>query len=144
MGIPDPASERFLITRARQHAADLLASFSAAICSDEQVEALCARAAAVFDNYGDGLLEALRAAIVPTDNVEKKWLREHYLPLLVEFATALRDTITDAASRHAAAQAIQCKVLDHERHLRLVLEMQSTPPVLAVVSDGSVVPAKSS
>jgi hypothetical protein len=40
----------------------------------------------------------------------------------VEFATTVRDSIADQASRHAAAQVIQCKVLEHERNLRIVLD----------------------
>jgi hypothetical protein len=143
MGIPDPASERYLITRARQHAAELLATFAESFRDDDTV-ALCDRTAAVFDTYGDGLLEALRAAVVPADDAAKKWLREHYLPLLVEFATALRDSISDAVTRHAAAQAIQCKVLEHERHLRLVMETSAQPLVATVVSEASVLPTKAS
>ena len=56
------------------------------------------------------------------DAAEVGWVRDHYVPLMVEFATALRDSIKESVTRHAAAQLIQCKVLEHERNLRMVLE----------------------
>ena len=64
----------------------------------------------------------LRNAVLPVEAAEARWVRDHYVPLMVEFATALRDSIADSKARHAAAQLIQCKVLEQERQLRLVLE----------------------
>jgi len=126
MGIPDPDLERYLISHARERAAELLTSFVAGHTPeekpDEKIAAFCARAGRLFDDYCDGLLDGLRNAVLPVDAAEIGWVRDHYVPLMVEFATALRDSIKDSATRHAAAQLIQCKVLEHERNLRLVLE----------------------
>ena len=126
MGIPDPNLERYLISRARERAAELLTSFVAGRAPDEKVDAFSARAGTLFDNYCDGLLDGLRNAVLPVDAAEFGWVRDHYVPLMVEFATALRDSIADSATRHAAAQLIQCKVLEHERNLRLVVEPRAS------------------
>ncbi len=127
MGIPDPHLERYLISQAKGRAAELLTSFVAGHTPDEKPDAFCARAGRLFDDYCDGLLDGLRNAVLPVDEAEVGWVRDHYVPLMVEFATALRDSIKDSATRHAAAQLIQCKVLEHERNLRLVLEPPASP-----------------
>jgi hypothetical protein len=51
----------------------------------------------------------------------------------VDFATSVRDSIADPASRHAAAQVVQCKVLEHERNLRMAMETHGglTPAIAA-------------
>jgi hypothetical protein len=138
MGIPDPNLERYLIGHARERAAELLTSFVAGHAPDEKVDAFCARTGTLFDDYCDGLLDGLRNAVLPVDAAEFGWVREHYVPLMVEFATALRDTIADSATRHAAAQLIQCKVLEHERNLRLVVEPPASPRTASELA--SVIP----
>jgi hypothetical protein len=128
MGIPDPNIERYLISSARERATELLAAFTAAHTQqEEETDGLCSRVCVFFDEYCGGLLAALRNAVQSLDAAEAAWVRDHYIAQIVNFATALRDSITDRTARHAAAQLIQCKVLEHERHLRLVLESHATP-----------------
>jgi hypothetical protein len=126
MGIPDPNIERYLLSSARERATELLAAFTAAHTQEEETDGLCSRAGVFFDEYCGGLLAALRNAVQSLDAAEAAWVRDHYIAQIVNFATALRDSITDRTARHAAAQLIQCKVLEHERHLRLVLESHAT------------------
>lgn len=120
MGIPDPAFESYLINGAQTRASDLIRLFAGQQPTER--EAIFARVNTVLDEYCAALLEDLRHAIGTIDDSEAAWLRKHYLRLIVEFATSLRDSIADQASRHAAAQVIQCKVLEHERNLRIALE----------------------
>lgn len=122
MAVPSTTLENDLIGSARQCAAELLEAFAAASVPDESINALCARASAAFDKYCDVLLDGLLTAVSPVDGAENDWVRGHYLPLVVQFATAMRDAIADPICRHAAAQAIQCKILEHERHLRMVID----------------------
>jgi hypothetical protein len=128
MGIPDPNIDRYLISSARERATELLAAFTAAHTQqEEETDGLCSRVGVFFDEYCGGLLAALRNAVQSLDAAEAAWVRDHYIAQIVNFATALRDSIADRTARHAAAQLIQCKVLEHERHLRLVLESHATP-----------------
>jgi hypothetical protein len=127
MGIPDPNIERYLISSARERATELLSAFTAAHTQEEEADGLRSRVGVFFDEYCGGLLAALRNAVQSLDAAEAAWVRDHYIAQIVNFATALRDSITDRTARHAAAQLIQCKVLEHERHLRLVLESHATP-----------------
>jgi hypothetical protein len=120
MGIPDPSVESYLISNAHARAADLIDSFASVQPTDGTV--LSERISAVLDDYCSALLEDLRRAVARIDAPEATWLRQHYLRLIVDFATGLRDAIADSAMRHAAAQVIQCKVLEHERNLRLALD----------------------
>src|SRR5262245_11502257 len=120
MGIPDPSVERYLISNAHARAADLIASFASVQPTDGT--ALSARISDVLDDYCGALLADLRRAVERIDAPEATWLRQHYLRLIVDFATGLRDAIADSAMRHAAAQVIQCKVLEHERNLRIALD----------------------
>lgn len=120
MGIPDPRLENYLISNAHSRAAELIASF-ASVQPTENPE-MAARISGVLDEYCTSLLTDLRRAVERIDAPEAEWLREHYLRLIVDFATGLRDAIADSASRHAAAQVVQCKVLEHERNLRVALD----------------------
>jgi hypothetical protein len=120
MGIPDPAQESYLINAAETRASELIAAFSANQSADSRET--FARVSSVLDEYCGVLLEELRRGVGTIDASDAAWLRKHYLRLIVEFATTVRDSIADQASRHAAAQVIQCKVLEHERNLRIVLD----------------------
>src|SRR5262245_28153504 len=120
MGIPDPRVESYLISNAHARAADLIESFASVQPTDGT--ALSARISDVLDDYCGALLAELRRAVERIDAPEATWLRQHYLRLIVDFATGLRDAIADSAMRHAAAQVIQCKVLEHERNLRIALD----------------------
>lgn len=120
MGIPDPGLENNLISKAHSRGAELIESFAAVQPAD--VDDMSVRVRVVLDDYCARLLEVLREAVETTDAPEAAWLRQHYLSLIVEFATSLRDSIDDSALRHAAAQVIQCKVLEHERNLRNALD----------------------
>ena len=120
MGIPDPKVESYLISNAHARAADLIESFASVQPTDGT--ALSARINDVLEDYCGALLAELRRAVERIDAPEATWLRQHYLRLIVDFATGLRDAIADSAMRHAAAQVIQCKVLEHERNLRIALD----------------------
>lgn len=140
MGIPDPTLESYLLNSARNRAAELVTSFAAEHGAEPEAEILCVHVGALFEDYCAGLLEGLRSAVRPVDAADARWIRDHFVALMVEFSIALRDSITDSKARHAAAQLIQCKVLEHERELRVVLETASTPvsPVeLASATPGS-------
>jgi len=120
MGIPDPRLENCLISNANARAAELIASFA----SSQPIEGteMSGRISGVLDDYCSCLLSELRGAVDRIDAPEATWLRQNYLRLIVDFATGIRDAIADSASRHAAAQLIQCKVLEHERNLRIALD----------------------
>src|SRR6185436_8053327 len=120
MGIPDPVLESYLISNANARAAELIASFASVQAADSTE--MSGRISGVLDDYCSALLAELRRAVERIDAPEAQWLRQHYLRLIVDFATGLRDAIADSASRHAAAQIIQCKVLEHERNLRIALD----------------------
>lgn len=142
MGIPDPRLENYLISSAHARAADLIASF-ASVQPTEGTE-MAGRVGGVLDDYCSALLADLRRAIERIDAPEATWFRQHYLRLIVDFATGLRDAIGDSTLRHAAAQVIQCKVLDHERNLRMALEthggLASTTLAATPVSDPAETP----
>ena len=131
MGIPDSGLENYLISNAHARAADLIASFSSVQPTDGTE--MGGRVGGVLDDYCSALLADLRRAVERIDAPEAAWLRQHYLRLIVDFATGLRDAIGDSTLRHAAAQVIQCKVLEHERNLRMALDthggLASTTPV---------------
>jgi hypothetical protein len=120
MGIPDPAVESYLISNAQSRAAALTAAFASVQPTDGTT--LSARISGVLDDYCGALLADLRRAVERIDAPEATWLRQNYLRLIVDFATGLRDAIADSTMRHAAAQVIQCKVLEHERNLRIALD----------------------
>lgn len=120
MGIPDPGVESYLISNAQSRAAELIAAFASVQPTDGT--ALSERINGVLDDYCSALLADLRRTVERIDAPEATWLRQHYLRLIVDFATGLRDAISDSAMRHAAAQVIQCKVLEHERNLRIALD----------------------
>ena len=122
MPIPTPALESHLMEMAQQRAAELLRAFLSDVEAGNSLPALSAQASVIVDSYCDGLLGGLMTAVVPVRDDEHEWVRRHYLPLVIEFGTAVRDAIADPTSRHAVAQTIQCKILEHERHLRIMLD----------------------
>jgi hypothetical protein len=130
MGIPDPSYENYLIGNAQSRGSDLIAGFASV--QPTEASLLAARIDGVLDDYCGALLEELRRAVDGIDSAEAAWLRQHYLRLIVDFATGVRDAISDSTLRHSAAQVIQCKVLEHERNLRIALDTHGglvTPPV---------------
>ena len=141
MGIPDPSLENYLVNSARGRATELLTSFASEHGTCVDAEAICHHVGSLFEDYCGGLLDGLRNAVLPADASEARWVRDHCLALMVEFATRLRDSIADSKARHAAAQLIQCKVLEHERELRVVFERPSTAPAAEELA--SAVPASS-
>lgn len=134
MGIPDPALETDLVSRARGRAADSLTAFAAEHGAEGEPDLVCTHVGVLFEDYCAGLREGLRAAVLPVEPAEAHWVRDHYVQLMLEFATALRDSIADSKARHAAAQLIQCKVLEHERELRAFLEPSSAAPAAELAS----------
>jgi hypothetical protein len=129
MTIPSTTLENHLLGTARQRAGELIEAFTAASFEGESTADISARAAAAFDRYCGGILTGLLSAVSPDDGVGIDWVRGHYLPLVIQFATTMRDSIADPICRHAAAQAIQCKILEHERHLRIVLDSRANSSV---------------
>jgi hypothetical protein len=139
MGVPDPALESYLISNAHSRGADLITAFSAEQPSDPA--AMSARIGTVLDGYCGALLDDLRRAVGQIDPAEATWLRQHYLRLIVEFATNVRDSIADPTSRHAAAQIVQCKVLEHERNLRMAIDTRGgLPPTIGTESPSQQTP----
>jgi hypothetical protein len=122
MSIPTSTLETHLMGLARQRAAELLGGFATGVELGETLPALSSRASDILDAYCEGLLGGFLTAVVPAGDEEHDWVRRHYLPLVIEFGTAVRDAIADPTSRHAVAQTIQCKILEHERHLRIMLD----------------------
>ena len=118
----DSETHRQLISSARAHAAESIRAFVGAAVPQEPVKVSCERAAGVLDRYCGDLLDHMVAAIQPSTADEIAWVRSQYLTLIVEFGCAVRDAIADSETRHAAAQGIQYRVLEHERHLRVALE----------------------
>ena len=123
MPIPTPALESHLMEMSQQRAAKLLRAFLSDVEAGNALPALSARASLVVDSYCDGLLGELMTAVVPVCDDEHEWVRRHYLPLVIEFGTAVRDAIADPTSRHAVAQTIQCRILEHERQLRTATDL---------------------
>lgn len=128
MAIPSTTLANHLIASARQYAAELIESFRAASFEGEPSAEISARAATTFDTYCGGILDGLLSAVSPVDGLAIDWVRGHYLPIVIQFGTAMRDSISDPICRHAAAQGIQCKILEHERNLRLVLDSHAVTP----------------
>ena len=128
---PETAAQCQLIRNARQRADELVRAFAAASNRPEPVTVTCERAATVLDRYCSDLLDYMLTTLPPSTTADVAWVRLQYLTLIVEFGSAVRDAITDSETRHAAAQGIQCKVLDHERHLKpaldAALQANSTP-----------------
>ncbi len=120
MSNPTASLETQLMGLARQRAAELLSAFASGVEAGDTL-ALAGCASERLDAYCEGLLDDFLTA-VPAGDEEHDWVRRHYLPLVIEFGTAVRDAIADPTSRHAVAQTIQCKILEHERHLRLMLD----------------------
>jgi hypothetical protein len=111
-----------LINSVRAHAGDLVQAFARAADEREPVAAACDRASRALDRYCCDLLDQMLASTSPLSCADGAWLRSKYLTLIVEFGSAIRDAIKDSETRHAAAQVLQYRVLEHERHLRLALE----------------------
>jgi hypothetical protein len=122
MPIPDSPEQDKLICAARANARSLVRAFADARREWESVPMSCDRASVAVDEYCVDLLKHLIRVNPPTSDSDIAWIRSRFLTLIVEFGSAIRDAISDSETRHAAAQGIQCMVLEHERHLRLVLE----------------------
>ena len=99
MAIPATTLENHLIGSARQHAAEQIEAFTTASFDDEPAAELCARASAMFDTYCGRILNGFLSAVSPVDGLEIDWVRGHYLPLVIQFATDMRDSIADALTR---------------------------------------------
>ncbi len=118
----DSPEQAELICSARAEAKTLVRAFADARSDWESVAMICDRASVAVDEYCVDLLKHLIRVNPPTSAPDTAWIRARFLTLIVEFGSAIRDAISDSETRHAAAQGIQYSVLEHERHLRLVLE----------------------
>lgn len=85
-------------------------------------EVLCQRTAHAVDAYGTALLETLGERACRLSAADSEWIRDQYLELMVDLATAACDLVGAPEARHAVAQALQCAILLHEQRLRKVLE----------------------
>ena len=122
MPAPDSPEQAQLISSARARAQALVRAFVDATNDWESVDSSCERASLAVEEYCDDLLKHLISANPPTTASASAWLKARYLTLMVEFGSAIRDAIRDSETRHAAAQGIQYRVLEHERDLRIALE----------------------
>ena len=122
MAFHESEAQKELINTARAQAGELVQAFTREVDKREPVAAACDRASHVLDRYCCDLLDHMLASTSPLLCADEAWLRSQYLTLIVEFGSAIRDAIKDSETRHAAAQALQYRVLEHERHLRLALE----------------------
>ena len=122
MSPDDSPDQAKLIYAARAQAATLVRAFADAGSEWESVPMSCDRASVAVDEYCVDLLKHLIRVNPPTSASDTAWIRSRFLTLIVEFGSAIRDAISDSETRHAAAQGIQYRVLEHERHLRLVVE----------------------
>jgi hypothetical protein len=122
MPLVDSPAQAELINNARAHAGVLVRAFADATSERESVSVWCDRASVAVDEYCVDLLNHLISENQPTGASETEWIRARYLTLIVEFGSAIRDAIRDSETRHAAAQSIQYRVLEHERQLRVALE----------------------
>ena len=132
MPFQETETQAKLISKARVNAGALVEAFAQSTTARESVQDGCDRAAVAVDTYCCDLLDDLIAHASPLSCADTRWLRSRYLTLIVEFGSAIRDAIKDSEKRHAAAQVIQYRVLEHERHLRHALES-------AALSDSPVV-----
>lgn len=122
-----------LISDARERAALLIAALKA--LRDEPIEVARERAATTVNQYCGELLESLSAAasslsgtapgaaaatLPSTDRVG--WIKQRYAELAMDFAQSVCQIETDAARRHAVAQAVQQQILELERRLRTALD----------------------
>jgi hypothetical protein len=122
MSSPDSPDQAKLICAARAHAETLVRAVADATSEPESVAASCDRASVAVDEYCADLLKHLISVNPPTSASDTAWIKSRFLTLIVEFGSAIRDAISDSETRHAAAQGIQFRVLEHERHLRPALE----------------------
>jgi hypothetical protein len=74
------------------------------------------------DGYSVTLLDDLIAAAQPLSVGDTAWVRDRYLELMLELATSACNVVSEPATRHAVAQSVQCTILQHEQHLRTVLD----------------------
>jgi hypothetical protein len=125
MPFPDSAEQAKLISNARARASASVQAFVDGTGERELVAVSCERASLAVDHYCEGLLKQLICANPPTTQGDTAWLKSRYLTLIVEFGSAIRDALQDSETRHAAAQGIQFRVLEHERQLRITLQAAS-------------------
>ena len=122
MTTPSPAAETELIRVARERQAALLVALSDDAVPGTPAADQCDLAGTAVDRYCAPLLEELLAATGPLDAAEAEWVRTRYVQLMLEFATAACNVVQEPGLRHTVAQAIQCRILWHERHVRTVLK----------------------
>lgn len=132
MSDSETAAQTQLIRNARQLRDELVRAFAAA-GQPEAVSATCERAAVMVDRYCSDLLHLMLTTLPPSTEADAAWLRTQYLTLIVEFGSAIRDAIADSETRHAAAQGLQYRVLEHERHLKPALDSAlANPPAVDI------------
>ena len=80
------------------------------------------RAAGAVQQYSSQLTDELVSSMSASSPSEVAKVKSCYTDLALEFAQSVRDLEPDAERRHEIAQAIQNKILESERRLRLLLE----------------------
>jgi hypothetical protein len=123
MPIPAVTIQRELLADGRRAIQRILDDLSRVPVAE--VEALCQMATATADHYCDEYLARFVEATQPATVEDVNWIKGQYLALLLELASAIRDVMTESSSRHAVAQKLQCKILEQERQLRVLLRSVS-------------------
>jgi hypothetical protein len=136
MDVPVPSDVLQLIGAARERADALICALES--LRGEPIEVARERAAATVQQYCTQLLDQLSVSLPSASDEERiAWLKRRYAELAMDFAKSVCQIETDAARRHAVAQAVQQQVLELERRLRSVLEALGAAgegPASAVVS----------
>ncbi len=114
-----------LVIEARERARAMICALQDS--PNTPIEVARDRAAASVQQYCDGLMDELAAAVGTASPDAVALFRQRYTELALEFAQSVRDLEPDAARRHALAQAIQYKVLQAEQRLRGLLKALSAP-----------------
>lgn len=118
---PDAALGPQLVSEARARARAMICDLQDS--PNTPIDVARERAGASVQQYCEGLMDELVASLGTSSGHEAiASVRRRYTELALEFAKSVRDVETDAARRHAVAQAIQYKVLQAEHRLRALLE----------------------
>lgn len=77
-----------------------------------------------FEGYAALVLEELMRVSDPLGAADVVWIRQQFLKLIVDFASAACALVQDPVVRHGVAQSVQCSVLLHERRARALFEQR--------------------
>lgn len=109
-----------LIISARTRGCDLLRTLENS--PRQPLDVARERAAGAVQQYSSQLTDELVSSMSASSPSEVAKVKSCYTDLALEFAQSVRDLEPDAERRHEIAQALQNKILESERRLRLLLE----------------------